>query len=154
MSLKSFRKDIIDTLNTKFNSKTSKEYEELIFNMCKSMSTDTEELVEIYKECSFEKVGHLLSTSEVGIILDDIRNSVISWDSAPYKTFQENRKKNMSLMTEKAEVQSGGFPCRMKDCPSSKTNETVWYQSQTRSGDEGMTTYVVCTICGDRYIHH
>lgn len=42
------------------------------------------------------------------------------------------------------EIDDGIFKCRK--CQSKKT---TYYQLQTRSGDEAMTTYVKCTNCGN-----
>lgn len=159
MSLEEFRKIIVKSLN--FSPEESVDYENRIYNMCKTIykekiendeSIDNDEFLSMYQKLSYEKVGQLLDPSlDISKVLKDIENCITNWDSVPYKKFQDKHKKNISAMTSKPDVQSGGFPCKMKDCRSYKTKETIWYQSQTRSGDEGMTTYVTCMVCGDRY---
>lgn len=37
------------------------------------------------------------------------------------------------------------------DCPRCKTNNTEYRQLQTRSGDEGITTFAFCNGCGNRW---
>jgi transcription elongation factor S-II len=47
-----------------------------------------------------------------------------------------------------AEASSDDFVCRKPKCRSKKCS---YYQMQTRSADEPMTTYVTCLDCGSRY---
>ena len=44
------------------------------------------------------------------------------------------------------EANNGQFPCF-----KCKTNKTVYFQMQTRSSDEPMTTFVTCLECGNRW---
>lgn len=49
-------------------------------------------------------------------------------------------------ITKQEEVSDGMFTCNQ--CKSKKT---VYYQMQTRSADEPMTTYVTCTNCNKKW---
>lgn len=63
-----------------------------------------------------------------------------------YKEILEiNREKEMKK-AEFQDAQEGAFTCRK--CGS---NRTQYYQLQTRSADEPMTTFVSCTKCGARW---
>ena len=53
------------------------------------------------------------------------------------------RTKNLNQVIVKQEVQEDG----MFKCNRCKSMKTVYYQMQTRSADEPMTTYVTCTNC-------
>jgi len=39
-------------------------------------------------------------------------------------------------------------PCRKKTC---KSTNTIYYQKQTRSADEPMTTFYTCLTCGEKW---
>jgi len=41
--------------------------------------------------------------------------------------------------------------CSAFTCGKCKQNKTTYYQLQTRSADEPMTTYVECITCGNRW---
>ena len=58
---------------------------------------------------------------------------------------EEKRKRDQSIYN-KEEVEEGDFKC--KKCGSKKCK---WYQMQTRSADEPMTTFVQCTECQTRW---
>ena len=154
-----YRKDVIEALRTKFTVRITRDYEKKIHIMCQKLADaeDSDEppasTEEIYRRQAYEKIGELLNSPKKDIpkILEDITNGTVDWDSFPYEQFREKQKRDITAGTERPKVQAGGFSCRKKDCRSYETKETVWFQSQTRSGDEGMTTFVTCTVCGDTY---
>tara|TARA_B100000287_G_scaffold411946_1_gene441889 strand:+ start:818 stop:1321 length:504 start_codon:yes stop_codon:yes gene_type:complete len=53
------------------------------------------------------------------------------------------RKKTLEQSIVKKEIQEDG----MFKCNRCKSMKTIYYQMQTRSADEPMTTYVTCTNC-------
>ena len=53
---------------------------------------------------------------------------------------------NKHISSTKEEVADGIFVCN-----SCKSKKTVYYQMQTRSADEPMTTYVTCTNCNKKW---
>ena len=54
--------------------------------------------------------------------------------------------KNQNKYVPKIEASTDNFTCR--NC---KEKKCTHYQLQTRKGDEGMTTYVTCINCGNRW---
>jgi DNA-directed RNA polymerase subunit M/transcription elongation factor TFIIS len=73
----------------------------------------------------------------------------ILWPEGPYsKALFEYRKKQNELENAKKDQVDyvGMFKCRK--CKSTKT---TYYQLQTRSADEPMTTFVTCESCGLRW---
>lgn len=65
------------------------------------------------------------------------------------ETVMKARKKELEIEKHKAKMDEeyeGIFKCRK--CGSKKT---TYYQLQTRSADEPMTTYVTCTQCENRW---
>ena len=65
------------------------------------------------------------------------------------KTVEDNVHKEMKkeYLIRKAEEGVSGF----LTCNKCKSNKTTYYQLQTRSADEPMTTYVSCLNCGKRW---
>ncbi len=53
---------------------------------------------------------------------------------------------NKHISSSKEEVADGIFTCN-----ACKSKKTVYYQMQTRSADEPMTTYVTCTNCNKKW---
>jgi transcription elongation factor S-II len=72
------------------------------------------------------------------------------WPNGPYGTARENKKVHdahlEALNAEEKESYVGMFKCGK--CKSMKT---TYYQMQTRSADEPMTTFVNCTNCTNRW---
>jgi DNA-directed RNA polymerase subunit M/transcription elongation factor TFIIS len=59
-----------------------------------------------------------------------------------------NRKKDMEMEARKCEDED--YEGILK-CGKCKSNKTDYYQMQTRSADEPMTTYANCKACGHRW---
>lgn len=73
----------------------------------------------------------------------------VLWPQGPYATTRlALRTKDMDRENSKAQDENyeGLFKCGK--CKSTKTS---YYQMQTRSADEPMTTYVACRGCGNRW---
>ena len=71
------------------------------------------------------------------------------WPDGPYaRNMLKLREKDMMMEAARAKEEdySGLFKCGK--CKSVKT---TYYQMQTRSADEPMTTYVTCKGCGNRW---
>lgn len=74
------------------------------------------------------------------------------WPRGPYDTIKHSRKikelHKEALAAEEAEAYTGMFKC-----PRCKQTKTTYYQQQTRSADEPMTTFVTCLnkSCGNRW---
>jgi transcription elongation factor S-II len=73
----------------------------------------------------------------------------VLWPQGPFaKAIFDNRKSDMQREMRKAQDEDyeGMFKCGK--CKSTKTR---YYQLQTRSADEPMTTYVTCIGCGSHW---
>lgn len=72
-------------------------------------------------------------------------------DMAPARVREENQKIRDKMMFE---VQRGGQQKATTDqfqCSKCKQRKATFYQLQTRSADEPMTTFVTCVNCGKRW---
>ena len=83
------------------------------------------------------KNGHILPYSLVNLSREELNPSL--WNSL--------KSKNLEKIIVKQETAEDG----MFKCNKCKSMKTVYYQMQTRSADEPMTTYVTCTNCGAKW---
>jgi DNA-directed RNA polymerase subunit M/transcription elongation factor TFIIS len=73
----------------------------------------------------------------------------VLWPSGPYsQAMLKLREKEMQM--EKARTKEEDYNGLFK-CGKCKSVKTTYYQMQTRSADEPMTTYVTCKNCGNRW---
>jgi DNA-directed RNA polymerase subunit M/transcription elongation factor TFIIS len=99
----------------------------------------------VYQRHAYEKVGELI-TSNKERVLEDVQEIRIDWEGWwCHKIIEEFELKSKDV-AEGIKVERGNHTCR-----SCKSKETYFYRQQTRSGDEGMTTFVICTKCGKRW---
>ncbi len=83
-----------------------------------------------------------------------LNQDIISHEAAEYTREELNpdvwgrlKVESLAKLTIKKEVAEDG----MFKCNRCKSMKTVYYQVQTRSADEPMTTYVTCTNCDARW---
>ena len=91
-------------------------------------------------------------------ILAAVRTSAIKSQDLPFMTHQELCPEKWAQLIEekqirdknkyeiKLEASTDNFQCR-----KCKSRECTYYQLQTRSADEPMTTFVTCITCGSRW---
>ena len=73
----------------------------------------------------------------------------ILWPDGPYAQAMF-RYKARDLAREKARTKEEDYTGQFK-CGKCKSTKTTYYQMQTRSADEPMTTFVSCINCGNRW---
>lgn len=91
-------------------------------------------------------------------IQNNLMSGVIKSKDLAYKSHQELNPEKWQAMLEdrkirlenkyfpKIEASTDNFKCR-----KCKKNRCTYYQAQTRSADEPMTTYVTCLECGNNW---
>ena len=73
----------------------------------------------------------------------------VLWPEGPWaKTLFEIKRKDLAM--EAAKAKEGDYVGLFK-CGKCKGVKTTYYQMQTRSADEPMTTFVTCTTCNNRW---
>ena len=151
-SMTSSRKSVVAALKGKLDTITATNFEKEIYKMCQRLSDETDEpLEDIYNQYAYEKVGDIMvadGDEEMDKVRQDIKNDVLDWDSAPYKDFRERRDEDNTNAIQGIVTEVSDYKCKAKDCQS---RECIQTQLQTRSGDEGFTTFVTCMKCGKRY---
>ena len=91
-------------------------------------------------------------------LIEKIREGTLSLDNIANMSFQElfpehwkqmmdeKYKRDKMLYEEKAEAMTDQFKCGR--C---KSRKCTYYELQTRSADEAMTTFITCLNCGNRW---
>ena len=90
-------------------------------------------------------------------LLNNIKSGEITPQSIAFMTHQEmNPKKWCKMIEEKQERDKNKYDVKQSTvsefkCFKCKGNNCSYYQLQTRSADEPMTTFVNCLDCGNRW---
>lgn len=138
------RRCVIAALTEHFGPELAVKYEQKIYAQLKG---DPE-----YNDSAFELVGRLAAAAQKkgaeAVRIEDILSEkpATTWDSSLYARETANIQKHNISNTYKPEVREGVLQCKL--CGGKKT---LYYQMQTRSADEGMTTFYTCAGCGNRW---
>jgi DNA-directed RNA polymerase subunit M/transcription elongation factor TFIIS len=92
---------------------------------------------------------HRLQTKELDVKKLANYNAVQLWPGGPCAK-AEFALKAKDLAMEAAKAKEEDYEGQFK-CGKCKSTKTTYYQMQTRSADEPMTTYVTCKGCGNRW---
>jgi transcription elongation factor S-II len=160
----SFRLNVSTKLNAILeNDKDSSNLEKGIFNYAlKEASSrkvvkkwDNPFFVQIYKDRLRTIYLNLRDNTE---IISQIKEGKIQPHVVAFMTHQEMKpekwadlieakiKRDKNKYEDNMEASTDSFTCRR--C---KSNKCTYYQMQTRSADEPMTTFVTCLECGQRW---
>jgi transcription elongation factor S-II len=116
---------------------------------------DNPYFVQIYKDRLRTIYLNLKNNAE---IISQIKEGKIQAHTVAFMTHQEMKPEKWALLIEakikrdkikyeeNMEASTDSFTCRR--C---KSNKCTYYQMQTRSADEPMTTFVTCLDCGQRW---
>ena len=115
---------------------------------------DNKLFVIIYLD-KFKQIYFTLQNPE---IIEKIKTGVFISKDMAFKTNQElyPEKWDKIIEDKKARLENKYFPkieasTDNFNCRKCKSNQCTYYQLQTRSADEPMTTYVTCINCGNRW---
>jgi len=115
---------------------------------------DNSLFVVIYLD-KFKTISHRLKDSA---ILEQLNNDIEFCKQIAFKSEQDIYPEYWKSITEekKTHIDNKYFP-KIKastdkfKCGKCKSKECTYYQLQTRSADEPMTTFVTCINCGNRW---
>lgn len=139
---KSIRQKVKQVLIDKFGEKSGTLYERKIYEMCQKLREEYEDTLEaIYREFSFQKCGEFMK-NDPKKVCDDIEACKVDWETCSFSKIQKELNEAKNVIVKMPEIKEGAIMCphcKKKSCYSS--------QVQTRSGDEGMTTFFICMLC-------
>lgn len=157
-----FRENIRKKLETILkNEKNSLNLEKGIFNYTLK-EADRNKIVKKWDNKLFVQIylDHLRSilTNLKGEILKRVNNKILKAHKIAFMTHQELSPEKWSAMLDaKSKRDKNKFETNMAastdtfTCRKCKGNQCTYYQMQTRSADEPMTTFVTCLICSNRF---
>ena len=121
------------------------EYELAVHLHAQAATKDKETPEECYADAVYQEVGRFAAAEQQGIppsvMLAETPED--EWDSAVYANVRDETARLRADNTFQPDVQEGAIQCRR--CKGWKTH---FYQMQTRSADEGMTTFYSCITAG------
>ena len=158
-----FRKNVKDKLISILdNKKNGDNMERAIYNYA-VLTADKRFIVkkwenQYFSELYLNKFMSVYINLKTPNVIASIQNKTIKAQQLPFMTHQElqpekwddlieNLKiQNQNKYTPKIEASTDNFTCH-----KCKSKECSYYQLQTRSADEPMTTFVTCISCGARW---
>jgi transcription elongation factor S-II len=157
-----FRSNICKKINQKLgHEKKSKNLEKGIFNYSLNESTNRK-VVKKWDNPFFVQIYlDRLKTVYINlddVIIDKLKNNTILAKNVAFMTHQEfNPEKWEKLINEKIKRDKNKYETKIEaatdtfKCRKCFSNKCTYYQMQTRSADEPMTTFVTCIECGNRW---
>jgi DNA-directed RNA polymerase subunit M/transcription elongation factor TFIIS len=103
------------------------------------------------EEYVYEIVGMLLLDDHITsqTIKDVVRgmyNNTVLWEHPVYNDYRDKQEEEDMFITEPFKIEEGVLQCNK--CESKRTFS---FQRQTRSADEGATTFAQCAECGSKW---
>lgn len=128
-------------LSKKIGEKNATAYERKLYDKCKDTLSEIQIATTYY-----EVLGRFMVSSsqeDRKVIMDDVKQMrfVVAFDEFEKERFTTNER-----LVRPPKVAKGAHKC--KKC---KSEETIGYGLQTRSGDEGMTFFITCIKCNNRW---
>ena len=158
-----FRENIRDKLNKKINNRNIVEnLEKGIYNY--SLETATKKkIVKKWENIYFTQIYlDRLKTIYINLqhepLMNILKNKEIKAHTLAYMTHQEMIPDRWKLLIELQEIKEANkYTPKIEastdnfTCWKCKSKECSYYQLETRSADEPMTTFVTCINCGNRW---
>lgn len=97
---------------------------------------------EIYNELLYEFIHKLLKKVSLKVAVDEINKNVWDWGCfREYANIQQSEDNSTQ-----PEIEEG-----IHECGKCSSKKAFSYQLQLSSGDEGMTLFVKCAMCGNSW---
>jgi transcription elongation factor S-II len=139
-----------------------KNLEKGIYNYCIQAATERQ-IVKKWDNIYFthlylDKLRSIYANLKNPALIAKITNKTLKPHEVAFMTHQEivpekwerllsdKKIREENIYAPKIEASTDGFTCR-----KCKSKECSYYQLQTRSADEPMTTFVTCITCGNRW---
>ena len=157
-----FRSNIRAKINEKLNNeKHSSNLEKGIFNYALK-EADQRKIVKKWDNKHFVQIYldrlRSIYTNLNDSIIEQISSGTVKAHVIAFMTHQElNHDKWTTLIEAKAKRDANKFETNIAaatdtfTCRKCKGNQCTYYQMQTRSADEPMTTFCNCILCGNRW---
>ena len=158
-----FRRNIVSNINNILDDyKISKNLEKSIYNSSLQDATN-KKIIKKWENAYFveiyvAKLKSILINLKNKELVDNIKNKIFKANEIGFMTHIELRpelwKELLEYKKKRDEIKFTGNITATTDnftCRKCKSHKCSYYQLQTRSADEPMTTYVDCLNCGNRW---
>jgi len=108
-----------------------------------------------YTDLLYECIGYLTQNGvaknkeSLKSLISNIAHGDVMWNHSMYETFRDQHRESDDFLMNPFEIEEGILECRK--CNSKRTFS---FQRQTRSADEGSTTFAQCADCGNKWRHN
>lgn len=99
-----------------------------------------------YTELVYNQLGLCKKVGNYKKIQKEMKKDIAGWDSKAYISQKLNLEATHNLIENPINIEEGSL-----QCGKCKGWKTFKYQMQTRSADEGITTFVRCGTCPNRW---
>jgi DNA-directed RNA polymerase subunit M/transcription elongation factor TFIIS len=130
-------------LSSKFDAPTTLRYSTCIRDFVKKIDNE-----DVRNEFIFQLCGQFMVTCDGDALITSFEFANEWWDTYAFDTFKQSVLDAIRMRTEGVKIEKCDLQCRNRLCRSYKC---VFFLQQTRSADEGMTAFVLCTKCSTRY---
>jgi DNA-directed RNA polymerase subunit M/transcription elongation factor TFIIS len=131
----------LDILSSVLKYKNSVIVEKYIHNSTKNK----DEYFDLLYNCVYQLRTSKHKTQCIKDIITNIYHKQYYWNNPIYDQYKEKILEEDNFITNPFEIEEGVLECR---CGSKRT---ISFQKQTRSADEGSTTFAQCVECGNRW---
>lgn len=136
----------IECLSERLKNKKNVEIiEKYIFD---KTHTEDDYLNVLYHTIAFLDRSSKKDSIRIKELLHHIFQGEIEWQSQGYQEYKRRIEEEDQFMTSPFEIEEGVLECK---CGSKRT---ISFQRQTRSADEGSTTFAQCIECGNKWRHN
>jgi DNA-directed RNA polymerase subunit M/transcription elongation factor TFIIS len=99
----------------------------------------------IYIEYLYEISSQLKQNPKIIPIFENLKKGKIGWNNSNFDTIRKKQQDKDEFLVNPFEIEEG-----VQECNKCGSKRTFSYQKQTRSADEGMTTFLQC-VCGHKW---
>lgn len=106
-----------------------------------------------YNELIYQAVGDAIEQKSSKTITAGIRDGKTGWDHPCFNEPRLQLEEQDNFIEQPFEVAEGVLTCtsQLKDGTICNSKRVFYYQIQTRSSDEPMTTFATCCSCGSNW---
>lgn len=99
----------------------------------------------LYIKYLYEISYELKQNTKITPIFEALKNGTIGWNGSSFDNIRRNQQEEDDFTVNPFEIAEG-----VQKCNKCGSNRTFSYQKQTRSADEGATTFIQC-VCGNKW---
>lgn len=106
-----------------------------------------------YNDLIYQAVGDIIEQKSSKLITSGIRNGKTGWEHPCFDEPRLQLDEQDNFIEHPFEVAEGVLTCtrQLKDGTICNSKRVFYYQIQTRSSDEPMTTFATCCSCGNNW---